>query len=52
MGAFDVLMHATPLLSFFATFCTLSLEPDTGYQWAPFACHYDLAGLSHHQALF
>jgi hypothetical protein len=42
MGTFYVLMHATPVVSLFDNFCTLPLEPDTGYQWAPFACRYDL----------
>jgi hypothetical protein len=29
----------------------LTYVPDTGYQWAPFACRYDYVGSSHYQAL-
>jgi hypothetical protein len=44
MGTFYVLMHATPVIIIFCYFQYITLEPDTGYQWAPFACRMILLG--------
>jgi hypothetical protein len=59
MGVFDVLMHVPPDYNFFwykRLYVRLHVMystyvPDTGYQWAPFACRYDYVGSSHYQAL-
>jgi hypothetical protein len=57
MGVFDVLMHVPPdcyvdIVPMLLLLLYLTYVPDTGYQWAPFACRYDYVGSSHYQALF